>query len=628
MRVDLILDGVTVTIEPGEVIALTTQAAKFNTISNRSGNFSNTIKLPITTEIMTLYGHPDEVGSLAAEPYRRVPYEMRVGGVPISYGFAELEMLSDTVEVVLFSGLPDFLEQLGDMTTADINISDLNHRWNLTNIDNLRNKTADEGGVVYPDINYRRLHVTTPGVTSADWLPAVYPWRFLKDAADGIGWTVEGFDKTWVWPFSKKDFIGKDVTLAKVERTSDISYTNQQFYTASFNNVVNDFWTVFGTSGGFFGMQANYNGRYDFKLQLILDITVNAPSILAVYLTDGINFELIDQINIVSTLAIQGDYDVSYEFVSSTGNVTAAHVANVRLFFEIIGATSNNAVILKDGSFWEVVAHDGKTLGAPPSTYATGGGVVDCNSLFDPVKITDIIFWNAIRTNSVIIADSENRVLRYVALNDIAAAAPQDWTAYFDTTEKPEIQFRLSDQYAQSNIFGYLPDPENDPFKNRYEQTEPGEVSIDDTRLEATTEAVKPFFHRTYFLFFGNTVTGLSQFSLLPSILRYSNPASSFLSPDIDPGQRMGRIEIISSRAKFIPDDWKNLLIPQHYGALTGMLNRSKVIKAAVWLPLEEYLQVDITRPVLLLGQLWYIRKINQFKVNESDPVEVELIRL
>jgi hypothetical protein len=629
MRVDLyisdqLIDG----IKPGEVIALTKQAAKWADFTTRSAEFSNTFTLVRTAQLMQFFGHPDEVGSQSEKPYRRLPYELRVGGVPLSYGFAELEQVAEGVEVTLFSGLADFVAELGDITTADIDISDQNHRWNLTNIDSLRDKDADGGGIVYPDINYRRLHVSSPAITSADWLPAVYPFRFVKDALDAIGWRVEGFDKTWVWPFSQKEFIGKDVTLAKVERSSNQVFTNQQFYTVTFNSVVSDFYNIFGTGPNGYGMQAHYNGRYSFKIQLNLDITVNAASSIVVYVSDGINFETVDVINVITSINIQGTYDVNFDYTSTTGNTTAAFQDNIRIVLEVVGATSNNSITVGTGSYWEVTGHEGKTLSSP-SPFTSGGGWVDCNNLVKPTKILDILVWNAWRTCSVLIADPELRELRYVALNDIGQSIPQDWSKYLETTDRPEIEYRLGDDFGQRNIFGYLPDPtENEPFPNRYEeQMEQGVIEIDDDRLDAEVEAIKPFFARSYFLTVGNTVTGLPVFSIVPAILRYSKPAASFLSPDIEPGQRMGRIEIISSRAKFIPDRWPDLLT-QHYGTLKAMLTRTKVVKFNFWLPLSEFIQADVTRPVLVAGQLWYIRKINQYNINEADAVEVELIRL
>jgi hypothetical protein len=629
MRVDLYIDGQLIDgIAPGEVVALTKQAAKWADFTTRSAEFSNTFTLARTAQLLQFFGHPDQLGGQSEKPYKRLPYELSVGGVPVSYGFAELEEVGEGVEVTLFSGLADFVDELGDITTADIDISDQNHRWNLTNIDNLRDRDADTGGIVYPDINYRRLHVTSPAITSADWLPAVFPFRFVKDALDAIGWRVQGFDKAWVFPFSQKEFIGRDVTLGKVERSTNQVFTNQQFYRVAFNSVVSDFYNIFGTGPGGYGMQAHYNGRYTFQIQLNLEISVNFASIIVVYVSDGVTFTTVDTINVASTASIQGVYDVNFDYTSPTGNVTAAFQDNIRIVLEVVGATTNNSITVGSGSFWEVVSHEGKTLGAP-SPHTTGGGWVDCNNLIKPTKILDILVWNAWRTCSVLIADPELRELRYVALNDITKALPQDWTKYLDTTERPKIQYRLGDEFAQNNVFGYLPDPtENEPFPDRYEQQmEQGVLTVDDERLPQTSEAIKPFFVRSYFLTVGNTVPGLPVFNLVPSILRYSNPSASYLSPDIDPGQRMGRIEIISSRAKFIPDRWPDLLT-QHYGTLATMLTRTKMMTANFWLPLSEFIEADVTRPVLVAGQLWYIRKINQYKVNEADLVEVELIRL
>jgi hypothetical protein len=627
MKVDLFISGELVDgLKPDAVVALTKQAAKWNNFITRSADFSNVFELEPTAQLMRLWGHPDEVGSLSEQPYKRLPYEIRVDGVPISAGFAQLERVTDVVEVQLFSGFADFLQLIGDMKTTDIDVSDQNHRWTLANVNNLRNREANTGGVVYPHINYRRFHAPTPAVTLTDFYPAIYPARFVDDAAASVGWSVEGFDNRWVWPFSKVKFEGKNVTLAKVQRTTNQVFSGSSainFFPLSFNNVVTDFYNVFGTDlNGRYGFQAHYNGNYTFKFKLILDVVPTVNSIVGLrFFGNGTPIDL----GSVPVTTAQTNYEINatldYNYTSQSGNVSIPFIADFFLDLSVLTTVGGSpiTVTVLPGSFWECTAHQGSTL---------ANGWVDCNQIAPAVTIKDILLQCAQRLCAAVIADPVNRVLRFVRLDDIERKAPINLQPYLNESDKPEINYELGD-YARENVFGYIESDDADPFPGSIEAIPDAIVTIADDRLEPTKEAVKPFFAKTYLLPIGNATAPLAVNTQVPCIFRYTTPSTPYLLPDIDPKQRSGRIDLETdpTQARFVPDDW-NALIAENYQTLIKMLNKTKVVKYAFWLPLAEFLNLDTTTPVFVEGQKWYVRKVNQFKVNESDSVEIELIRL
>lgn len=620
MKVDLYLSGELVDgLDPSEVVALTRQAAKWGNVSQRNADFSNSFKLRKTAKIMQLLDQPDNVASLGPAPYRKRDFELRVNDLPIAYGFAVLNETKEFVELQLFSGLADFFEQLGNVTTADIDISDQNHRWTQANIDNLRDRSADTGGVVYPLINYRRLHQRADKVTGADWLPAIYPARFIDEATAAIGWKVEGYDRTTLIPFAQQEFTAKNVTLGKVSRTSSVSLapSSPLFRVAvPFNNVITDFYNVFGTQGSLFGVQAHYNGSYTFEIDILVRAQ-NAGSGLTFYIGDQFLTLLGESKTVVSTTtAQQVTASLTIDYTSTTGNVGLSHISDLTLCISC-GPGSGN-VIIDAGSTFELVAHEGKTL---------FNGWVDCNRIVPPIPIKELIMYYARKTCSVVLTDAIARVISFMRLDDIAKRPPVDWSQFVDSSEPERINYRL-ESYAQRNTFGYLPIPENDPFAIMYDSLTEGVITVDDTTLPESAEAVKAFYVPTYFKQAHQTAGIAANGEQVPTILRYSKTSASYLLPDIDPKFRIGRADLLTdlNAARFIPDYWQNE-VAANYNALQAMLNRTKLAEYLLRLPLGEFLAFDPTRPVFLEGQLWYVREIKQYKINETDSTIVSLIR-
>jgi hypothetical protein len=628
MKVDLYLNGQLVDgVAPDEVIALTRQAAKWNDITTRNADFSNVFSLMKTRQLMQFFGHPDEVGSLSEKPYRRASYELRVDDVPISSGFAQLEEVGEMVEVQLFSGIADFFDLLGDLSTEDIDISDQNHRWTIANIDSLRQQTA-LAGIVYPDINYRRLHVASPAVTSGDWYPAVYVNRYLNDAAASLGWTLQGFNDSLVLPFSQKEFTADEPGRAHVRRTDRLNLGGDALVTTAFNSVVSDPFGVFGTGafpigGGAYGYQCNVNGAFNFEatLNLFFDGAAGPVTITVEMLSrNPANTVVIDTFTVGGTGLLQKNYSGSFQFVSLTGNVATTFAPDVTIAIRSTGTVPGFQIYLEPDSFWKITKASGKVL---------ANGWVDCNNLIKPTKLKDLFIYAATRENALLIADAVTRTLSLVPFNQILKTPLLDWSGYVDEIKKPEVTFTLGDGYGQTNLIQYKEPPENDPFVAGYAREGVGVLLTDNDTLPAEATIYQSPFAATYVNPVNNTTAGIAIGTFVPHILRFTNPASSYLLPDIEPVQRVGVVDLNSNpgRAIFISDNWENLT-QSNYQALQQMLTRTKVVKLDVWLPMHEFINFDPMRPVFLLGQKWFVRKINQYKLNETESTEVELIRL
>jgi hypothetical protein len=618
MKVDLYLNGQLVDgVAPNEVIALTRQAAKWNDIITRNADFSNVFSLMKTRQLMQFFGHPDEVGSLSEKPYRRASYELRVDDVPISSGFAQLEEVGEMVEVQLFSGIADFFDLLGDLSTVDLDLTDLDHRWTFAQINARKDDTSAAGGICYPAINYRRMAVSTPALTEGDYLPGIYGVRLLNQAAAQFGYTVQGVDNRWFLPFSQRQFIGGRQNEAHVSRTStqSMSIIGAGYDYMVFNNVVFDPYSTFGTAGNY-GAQAHVQGTY--KYEIGLNLSVNFAPVDIVIVLDGVTEILLE--TVPALFVGFKTYAGSFNYVSPTGNTSATLVTNIRLAIKTAAGETGGSLDLLSTSYWKFTSVTGQVL---------ANGWIDAQKILKPIKLRDLFINYAITQCALIVVDNVTGEIRFVRLDDILKTQPLDWSGYIDETKKPEVVFSLGDAYGQRTLFPFLETDETDVLTANFQAQEVNWIDIDSEVLPPTTEAVKPFFGAAVITQVRNPDAPIPVLSNVPEILRFSNPNTSYLLPDITPNQKWGVIDLVTdpTQARFVPYTWENL-IDDNYQALQQMLTRTKVVKLDVWLPMHEFINFDPMRPVFLLGQKWFVRKINQYKLNETESTEVELIRL
>src|SRR5690606_17483322 len=128
-----------------QVLAMTYQVQDIGNIQFQKANFSNQFKIPKTKDNCRKFGFIDQVTSADMRPYRALPARIIQDGEEIvRNGVAQVLSVDDTINVVIYSGIKDFFETIGDAMLSDLDLSDLNHTWDLATIKTLM---ASESGI-------------------------------------------------------------------------------------------------------------------------------------------------------------------------------------------------------------------------------------------------------------------------------------------------------------------------------------------------------------------------------------------------------------------------------------------------------------------------------------------------
>jgi len=101
MATELFVNGTRLDLVKSEAIALSYAVNKLTDIDSRQGNYSNTFKLPLTNHNRLVLGFPTNLNAIDYKRYNKLDAYVRVNGVEVVTGFAQLKSVHDNIELVL-----------------------------------------------------------------------------------------------------------------------------------------------------------------------------------------------------------------------------------------------------------------------------------------------------------------------------------------------------------------------------------------------------------------------------------------------------------------------------------------------------------------------------------------------
>lgn len=238
-------------------------------LGNKTTSFSKTIVLPGTTKNNKLFGNIFEFGntnslglintyynSIASgstfstlQPAKNVYFDFNasksakvrldVNGLTIIKGV--LRLLEIVVngknieyEVALFGELGGFFSKLGASKVQDLDFSEYNHNWNVTNIENSWNNYNAGQGYFYPLIDYGNVSPlnNTNFAKKSFYFTAFRPALFLKQYIDKI---ITGAGYTYQSNFFNTDYFKRIIIPNNQNR---LAYKKTRIFTASPTSTV------------------------------------------------------------------------------------------------------------------------------------------------------------------------------------------------------------------------------------------------------------------------------------------------------------------------------------------------------------------------------------------------------
>ena len=266
-------------------------------LDSKATAFSKTIVLPGTANNNRLLGNIFEFGAANFtvdindnvgynfNASRSAKMKMEYNGVQVIKGTLRLlEIIVDgnliEYEIALFGELGGFFAKLGNKKIEELNFSEYNHTYNVTNITNSWNNANAGSGYYYPLIDYGNVSTDKQNYDFRAFRPALFVKDILNKIITGNGYTWESnFFNT---NFAKRLIIPNNQERLVINKTQALSANVFDFFVyvnneMPFDNIVGDAFTPSDFVGGVYPSKFTYNGTpatFNTNINLQGSITV------------------------------------------------------------------------------------------------------------------------------------------------------------------------------------------------------------------------------------------------------------------------------------------------------------------------------------------------------------------
>lgn len=179
-------------------------------LKDRQAYSTNTFKIPNTQKNKIACGIPDNAQLIQTQPYRKNTAKIVQNGIEIlTNGTAIITSSGEDIQVQVLSGLIGFFDIIADKKISDLDLSEYDHTWNLTNVAASQSNTD---GYVYPVIDYGSLSNDSRRADVRQLRPATFRKTIIEKIVSEAGYTISGnplsYDKyvRSLIPFSNDKF--------------------------------------------------------------------------------------------------------------------------------------------------------------------------------------------------------------------------------------------------------------------------------------------------------------------------------------------------------------------------------------------------------------------------------------
>lgn len=491
----------------------------------KSGNRSNKFKVPYSQANVKAFGWANNVSSSTLKPYRIGDAILEQNGIQlIPRGNAIIEQSNSGIDVTVYDGNARLFQAIGSAKLSDLDLSDLDHLWNLTNIVASRLNTS---GYIYPFVDWGFF--PTSGNVLYTW--HMMPCIFINTLVDKI-FEAAGFTKSG--SFLTGEFYNRliiDLTFENGLKYSDAKVDEQLFKAFTTNtspaaggsfvmtyDVLNGAFPTVGSDtldpipfdSVDFDNGGNYNevsymaevqlpGKYIFQANLEITIAITPPTFPAFGFGDydaSSGF-----ITITADIYVNGVFNSSNSTVETASGTYNIQVTTAEQYFNA-GDTVNVIVTIQaififryykflvgfitvtDPATLDYELTDNSYFKNSFSSDIQPGGYLVISDLIGSMKQIDLLKAVANMGGIIFNTDRFSNNVEWHEFDEVIDNIPnaKDWSQKIDAKTKPTIDFKLG-KYARVNYFKYS------------EQEEVldqgiGYLTIDDETLEPETTIV------------------------------------------------------------------------------------------------------------------------------------------
>ena len=465
----LFINGQLCDLKGDENISIDYAMFSIEDISKRKGSRSFNFELPKTLNNSRIFKVSEQVNNSTTLPYTKLTARLLDNGVDLGIKFAELTAVKKGYSINLYGDNAGFFDLIKNALLTDLDMSDLNHVWNLTNIFASR---LNNTGYIYPIINYGidenvmgNLFRTFEANRS---YPAVYLDTILSRICSQNGYTLVNSmldDSDYVanpiiLPTTGLVFANKyNATFALNTFSSSVATPNK-FGAVSIINVD----SIVSYTGNWYSLP--YNSQYNYgaivstgKGFAIQDVfTCNFRIEIEVNNTSGIDLPLRLEMTGTPTAYHSGGTQISFNWCSPG---THTYIIEGTLNDDInqwLGFTTKMIYPIGDSRLI-VGAGTLEILEADAFDTIYLNSLVDVAAFLPKMKQSDLLRNYCQMFCLLPVIDEDNKTVTLTNFNHIEENINNavDWSDKLDLTEQPEVKF-LVDEYAQNNNFKWLKD--------------------------------------------------------------------------------------------------------------------------------------------------------------------------
>lgn len=625
------------------VVALTSQINDLAELKDHQSTLSYTIKAPATINNLKVIENAERIESDTVIPYRKNRARVVKNGVDVvKNGFAEIRSIDKTINFVVYEGNVDFFAAIEGKTLYDLDLSALNHGFDLDTVINLNPVT---GGVKYPLINYGTYVNNARTVDCKDLRPAIFAFTILNKIIEDSGFTAEGSilsNTKWqkiiipfINGFNKELFYNKSPYPIIFDGESAVGATfPTSFIVGQGDNNHNPPYPQYSLSGG---MYLRYKITDCSPGAGGISISINGTTYLTSPTHDGIGSFYTDSISEIGLAASVG---VKLTYVNCTveilggrfyGTLTPDDVSVLEGDFSVYFPPTTKSNLSGSSDVW--LAMEAEANEDHFETRAMQNFLPDMTQK-EFVKWFGQMFHVLFKTSY----HDKKLILKTFTeiVNDTSNAI--NWTNNLHSRDW-QLEYRIG-SYSRNNTFKYKEDSEDKAIDFGLGD---GSIKIDDSTLAVESEIFNsPFAATAMGLYledldvaFINKLDENNEFkvktepriliddvSTLDDDVTYDNGVESEITDTDIPVPYFIRLD------KDFNLGFNNSILIDNYSAFTTVLNKSKKLIAPFKLTAVDFHNLDHFIPVYLAqhSAYFYINKVIGF--TGEGLTKVELIRI
>jgi hypothetical protein len=662
-----------------EPIVQTLGVFSFEDISSRTGEYTNVFSLPLTNNNRRLIEYADFLPAINTAPYKILPLRIILNGLEFKNGLIAIEEINEDIKARFYSGNSNFYNQLKQIKLGQLDWTEYDHTWNLTNAVASANLNS---GYIYPLIDYNGQNLASDILDIRKVLPATYVKTIIQKILSFTGYSfVADFNTSdydlAVLPFSKKNpqYTAAQLLLNSLVGTNTATQTflEQQNYIYDINNSGVQFFnfelsgnvgvnTITAGTGTYYDSsnkvyEVVITGMYD--LSMFVDfVDYGVPS--SAFSTYSFNSYTPDFIIPPFVTDINSFIQIikstqSVDVIVYDSNITTGTTVNASIFCEqgdiiqfkygqrgTISCTVDTSILsLYDNFTFNLfpTIKNTATLDVNLQAEIVFGGTIHYNLMLPDITASNFIKDICIRFGIILNINEETKVITASNFQKIYDNIPNavDWSDKVDDKQNPSISFSYKSN-AQNNYFKHEFDKSVAvvPLGTDYNL----KISNKNLDLEKTlyqspfAASIQIDFNSTSTLGIDNYNTTTSKFSndVKPRIAFVGNVSNIFKFTD---GTTTSAY-ISSKRLYFIDDNvtdramgFESLLV-KNSKILIYTLSEIKIVKNDFNLNTNDISNFNYLVPVKVdkFQSYFFVTTINQFDYSNHKLTEVELIKL